>query len=443
MVNSYTNRKILLDFNVNVNLHLHNINCLREIFMAAASTPAPSASPVAQHPIRERNFRMLWIGSAISSVGDQFYLVALPWVVLQLTGSAVAVGTILMAVAIPRAVLMLFGGALTDRISARRILMSTASARTLFVSVIGFLLWLRVLHLWELYILGFAFGVADAFSLPAASTLLPSLVKREQLVAANSVFQTTGQLTTIGAPAPAGLVIKALGTAWAFFIDAISFLFIIAALWRLPDPPRDQASGARPPVWRSILDGIAYVRRDVPLRSLILLAAMLNFCTTGPMGVGLPYLTKMKFGSPTAYGIVVSAAAAGGLAGALLAGILKIKRRGVLLLGACVVISVALGSIGLLAKLWQIAAILLLMALSAGMANVHIAAWMQQRVEATVRGRVFSVLMLAGFGLLPVSLAAAGLLIAWDLKLMFIIAGASMLLITVFGALQKQVRAIE
>lgn len=170
---------------------------------------------------------------------------------------------------------------------------------------------------------------------------------------------------------------------------------------------------------------------------------MLNFCTTGPMGVGLPYLTKMKFGSPTAYGIVVSAAAAGGLAGALLVGILKIKRRGLLLLGACVVISVALGSIGLLAKLWQIAAILLLMALSAGMANVHIAAWMQQRVEATVRGRVFSVLMLAGFGLLPVSLAAAGLLIAWDLKLMFIIAGASMLLITVFGALQKQVRAIE
>ena len=109
--------------------------------MAAASISAPSAPPAAQHPLRERNFRMLWAGSAISAVGDQFYLVALPWVVLQLTGSAVAVGTILMAVAIPRAVLMLFGGALTDRISARRILMSTASARTLLVTVIGFLLW--------------------------------------------------------------------------------------------------------------------------------------------------------------------------------------------------------------------------------------------------------------------------------------------------------------
>ena len=410
--------------------------------MAAASILAPSAPPAAQHPLRERNFRMLWAGSAISAVGDQFYLVALPWVVLQLTGSAVAVGTILMAVAIPRAMLMLFGGALTDRISARKIMMSAASARTLFVTVIGFLLWWHLLQLWELYVLGFFFGVADAFAWPAATTLLPSLVKREQLVAANSVFQTTGQLTTIVAPAPAGLAIKALGTAWAFFIDAISFLFIIAALWRLPDPPK-AGSAAKPPVWRSILDGIAYVQRDVPLRSLMLVAAMLNFCISGPMGVGLPYLVKTKFGSAAAYGLVISAMAAGGLIGALLAGILKIKRRGLLLLGACVVISAGIASMGLLGHLWLIAAVLLLLGASAGVANVHIAAWIQQRIDATVRGRVFSVLMLANFGLMPVSLAVAGLLIAWNLKLMFLIAGASLLLITAFGASQKQVRAIE
>jgi MFS family permease len=410
--------------------------------VAAASIPAPSAPPAAQHPLRERNFRMLWAGSAISAVGDQFYLVALPWVVLQLTGSAVAVGTILMAVAIPRALLMLFGGALTDRISARKILMSTASARTLLVTVIGFLLWWHLLQLWQLYVLGFFFGVADAFAWPAATTLLPSLVKREQLVAANSVFQTTGQLTTTVAPAPAGLLIKALGTAWAFFIDAISFLFIIAALWRLPDPPKG-ASAARPPLWRSILDGIAYVRRDVPLRSLMLVAAMLNFCISGPMGVGLPYLVKTKFGSAAAYGLVISAMAAGGLIGALLAGILKIKRRGLLLLGACVVISAGIASMGLLGHLWLIAAVLLLLGCSAGVANVHIAAWIQQRIDATVRGRVFSVLMLANFGLIPVSLAVAGLLIAWNLKLMFLIAGVSMLLITAFGASQEQVRAIE
>ena len=408
--------------------------------MAATSIPAPSTTP--QHPLREPNFRMLWAGSAISAVGDQFYLVALPWVVLQLTGSAIAVGTILMAVAIPRALLMLFGGVLTDRISTRKILMSTASARTLFVTIIGFLLWWRVLHIWELYVLGFFFGVADAFALPAGPTLLPTVVKREQLVAANSVFQSTVQVITIATPAPAGLVIKALGTAWAFFIDAVSFLFVIGALWRLPDPPKAQ-SGPKPPVWRSILEGINYVRQDVPLRSLMLVAAMLNCSISGPMGVGLPYLVKTKFGSAAAYGLVISAMAAGGLVGALLAGLLKIKRRGLLLLGACVVISSGIASIGFLGHLWMIAAVLFLLGSSAGIVNVHLAAWIQQRIDAAVRGRVFSVLMLANFGLIPVSLAIAGLLIALSLKVMFLIAAGSMFLVTVFGFLQKQVRAIE
>ena len=174
--------------------------------MAAAVQPASPAPTPAPHPLRDRNFRMLWIGSSISLLGDQFYLVALPWVVLQLTGSAIAMGTIMMAAAIPRAVLMLLGGALTDRSSPRRIMINAAWARTIFVAAIGLLLWFHLLKVWELYLLGFAFGVADAFSVPAALTFLPSLVKPEQLVAANSVFQTTAQLTTIGGPTPAALV---------------------------------------------------------------------------------------------------------------------------------------------------------------------------------------------------------------------------------------------
>jgi MFS family permease len=406
--------------------------------VAAVTRPAGEAS---SHPLRDPQFRRLWAGSAISLAGDQFYLVALPWVVLQLTGSAVAVGTILMAAAVPRAVLMLIGGAVTDRVSPRRVLMSTASARALFVAAIGALLWFHALQLWELYFLGLGFGVADAFSMPAFSTYLPSLVKREQLVAANSVYQTTAQLTTIAGPTPAALVIKALGNAWAFLIDAISFLFILGALWRLPDPPRAQV--VRPPVWRSILEGLASVRNDVPLRSLMLLAAMLNLCTTGPMAVGLPYLTKTRFGTPMAYATVISAAALGGLLGALLAGLWRVQRRGVLMLGVCAVLSVCLGCVGLLQHLWGIAGMLLLMALSAGLANVQIASWIQQRVDPAVRGRVISVLMLAGFGLMPVSLAAAGFLVAWNLTGTFLVAGGAMLLITAFGASQKQVREIR
>lgn len=408
--------------------------------MATASPPAPLEIP---HPLRERNFRMLWAGAAVSLFGDQFYLVALPWVVLQLTGSAVAVGTVLMAAAIPRAVLMLIGGAVTDRVSPRRILMNTASARTFFVAAIGLLLWYHLLHMWQLYLLGFAFGVADAFALPAASSYLPSLVKREQLVAANSVFQTTAQLSTIAGPTPAALAIKALGLAWAFFIDAISFLFIIAALWRLPDPPAPEASAKRPPMGKAILEGVASIRHDVPLRSLMLLAAMMNLCITGPMGVGLPYLAKTRFNSPTAYAVLVSAMAGGGLLGALMAGIWRVRRRGVLLLCVSLVISVCIGAVALPRHLWLIAGVLLLMAASAGLANVNIAAWVQQRIDPAIRGRVLSVFMLSAYGLFPVSLAAAGFLVAWNIQWTFILAGAAMLVVTGFGALQKQVRDIE
>jgi len=99
-----------------------------------------------------------------------------------------------------------------------------------------------------------------------------------------------------------------LGLAWAFFIDAISFLFIIGALLNLPDPPATQT--VKKAVWQSIIEGIQYVRNDVPLRSLMLLATGMNFCLAGPVTAGLAYVTKTRFDSLAAQGVVFSAIAA-------------------------------------------------------------------------------------------------------------------------------------
>src|SRR5205085_1330462 len=115
-----------------------------------ATTFASAQAAATEHPLRNPNYRRLLIGGTISLLGDQFYLVALPWLVLQQTGSAVAMGTILMAGAIPRAVLMLMGGVLTDRISPRKIMVGTASARAACVTAIGLLVWLELLQTWEL-----------------------------------------------------------------------------------------------------------------------------------------------------------------------------------------------------------------------------------------------------------------------------------------------------
>ncbi|HEY2459210.1 MAG TPA: MFS transporter [Candidatus Acidoferrum sp.] len=397
--------------------------------------------PKVEHPLRNPNYRMWLIGGTISLLGDQFYLVALPWLVLQQTGSAATMGAILMAGAIPRALLMLFGGAVSDRISARKIMMGTATARTICVTVIGVLVWLRVLQTWELYALAFSFGVADAFAAPAQAAYMPSLIKREQMVAASSVGQSTAQLTTIVGPIPAGFVMQLIGIAWAFFIDAISFLFIIGALWKLPDPPK--LPGARKPVWHAIGEGIAYLWKDVPLRSLMLLATIMNFCVSGPVAIGIAYLTKTRFGSPAAYGTVIACVAVGSLLGAMLAGVWKIRRRGMLILPVAAILGVCLGCIAFTEKVWSVGSVLLVMGAAAGMLNVNIAAWMMQRIEPTIRGRVSSVLMLASYGIAPISLAAAGFLVAWNLQAMFLLAGGLMVLTAAGAALQKQVRAIE
>jgi MFS family permease len=405
--------------------------------VSAASVPVPAV----EHPFKNPNYRLWLIGGTVSFLGDQFYLVALPWLVLQQTGSAVAMGAIMMAGAIPRGVLMLMGGALSDRMSARKIMMATATARTVCVTAIGLLVWLRVLRTWELYALAVAFGVADAFAAPAQSAYMPSLVKREQLVVASSVSQSTAQLTTIVGPVPAGFVIQALGVAWAFFLDAISFLFIIGALWKLPDPPKTPS--ARRAMWHFIAEGIFYVAKDVPLRSLMLLATIMNFCVSGPVAVGLAYFAKTRVGSPAAYGTLISSLAAGSLIGAVLAGLWKIRKRGILILVVAVVLGLCLCSIALAERTWSVAAILVVMGAAAGMLNVHIGAWAMQRIDIAVRGRISSVLMLAAFGVAPISLGVAGFLVAWNLKLMFLFAGALMVIAAAGAAFQKPVWQIE
>src|SRR5215472_11546482 len=120
--------------------------------MASVTASTPTASPsTIEHPLRNPNYRLWLIGGTISFLGDQFYMVALPWLILQKTGSAVAMGAVMMAGSIPRALLMLMGGAVSDRISARKIMMTTATTRSICVDVIGILIWFGILHMWELY----------------------------------------------------------------------------------------------------------------------------------------------------------------------------------------------------------------------------------------------------------------------------------------------------
>jgi MFS family permease len=409
-----------------------------------ASTATPAA---VRHPLALPHVRNLWLGTTISLVGDQFYLVALPWLVLQLTGSGLALGTVLMTTAVPRAVLMLAGGAVTDRLSARRVLIASALARMLLVIAVAVLIRLGVVQLWHVYLLTFAFGVADAFSLPAGQAVIPTLVEPAQLGPVNALMQGSMVMAQMVGPAPAGLIVRAWGLAAALFVDAASFLAVIAALLGIPEPSRQApgpAAPARRGMFHAIGEGLRAVRKDTPLMTLMGISAVLNLSIYGPIIVGIAAVAKFRFASAAAFGTLLSFLSGGMLAGIVLGGRVKRPRhRGLQFTVVGALAGLELIGIGLLMKFAVIAALLVLMGLGVGFVNVQFSSWVQARVERALMGRVMSVLMFSGFGLIPVSYALAGALVQWRLAAAFLIPGAFLVLVATAALFSRAVRVID
>src|SRR5438445_10856789 len=121
-------------------------------------------------------FRKLWIATTLSLFGDFFSYIALAWLVLQLTGSSLALGTVLVVQALPRAVLMVVGGALADRLSSRLTMLGSMGLRATFVAPLAVLVLTGSVQMWEFYGIAVVFGVVDAFFMPAQNSILPRVV---------------------------------------------------------------------------------------------------------------------------------------------------------------------------------------------------------------------------------------------------------------------------
>jgi MFS family permease len=420
--------------------------------MADGATPrgGPTTAPQqllrpTRSPLRIRHFRNLWLGSAVSMLGDQFYLVALPWLVLGLTGSGLALGTMMMAAAVPRAILMLMGGAASDRFAPRDVMLVTASARAVLVAAVAALTWLHMVQLWHLYVLSVLFGTADAFGMPAGQALLPSLVEREQLTSANALFSGAMQASSLLGPAPAGIVVGAWGVATAFLVDAASFVAAIVPLASLPKPAaRGTSTDEGSTVLRSIVQGLRFVWHDPALRSLVLIVAGINLCAVGPVAVGMPVLAKIRFGSSAAFGTMMSGFGGGALAGMALAGTLKPRRRrGYLFLGFVWAESIGIAFMPLIRSLPLLCADMALIGICAGIANVSIIAWVQGHVDHALMGRVMSVVMFAAVGLMPISLGLAGLAADHHVTAMFVGAAALIMATTMIAGLSPATRHID
>ena len=421
---------------------------------------APKIPSGLSESLRNRDFRLLWYGEGISLLGDQFYLISLPWLVLKLTGSAFAIGTVLALVAVPRALFMLLGGALTDRFSPRTMMLCSNTSRLVVVGALALLTITGVTQLWMLYVFALLFGLADAFFFPAQSAMIPRLLGTERLQTGNAIIQGTAQLSVFLGPVLAGTLIALLdgggaanpavpdmwGIGVAFALDAASFLVsaITLAMIRLPAAPQSEKKIVRKSgVLSSISDGLATVWQDKTLRHYFVLIAAVNLLMTGPISVGIPVLADTRFtGGAAAFGIILSAFGGGSLLGVIIAGARRrpsARRFPMLMLLFTGTMGIGLALLGVLSSMVPAAIVAFVMGLGQGYVVIQFITWLQLRTARHMLGRMMSVLMFAVVGLAPVSSTIAGALIQWSAPFVMIGAGAMIVGVVVFAAFSPSV----
>ncbi len=406
-------------------------------------------------PLAMRDFRLLWLGQSISLLGDQFHFVALAWLTLQLTGSGLALGMVLMVASIPRAVFMLIGGALSDRFSPRTLMLVSNALRAVLVAIIAALILLDTIQLWHLYLLAVVFGLVDAFFYPAFRTIVPMLVEKDRLEAGNALLQGTAQLSVLIGPAPAGLLISAVGVGAAFGLDAATFVFATVALWLMKEgngfrPLQGEematAEPARPNgLFSAIREGLRYAWRDPVIRAILFIVAAIDFSFVGPFNVGVASLADNRFvGGAAALGTMLSTWGGGALLGTLVAGSISRPRRlGMLLLGVAGADGIGLALLGVVPNVVLASVVIGVMGFGSGLLNVMGIAWLQARTDPQMLGRVMSLVMFASLGLAPVSYALAGALVDLHATIMFVAAGVIVLMATACSATNRTVRAAD
>lgn len=400
-----------------------------------------------------RDFRLLWLGQSISILGDQFYLVALPWLVLSLTGSGLALGTILLTATLTKVAFQLVGGAISDMVSQRKMMIASSAVRSLVCAVLTALVLSKETQLWHLFIIVAVFGMSDAFFSPAFKAFIPTVVKTEDLVVGNSRLLGSGLLAMFIGPSLGGLVIAVGGTGAAFGLDTVSFIFVILCLLLMrskapvvltEEQTAAKTSGRGRHLLKSIGEGVRYTFSEPTIRSLVVITGMVEFAFAGPFTVGLASLANTKFGGGvTAFGAMLSALGGGLLVGTLIVGSMHSKYSfGKTILFLATALGVGLTLLGLAPNVVWACVLMAFIGIFGGYSQVLIATWLQTKSDPQMRGRVMSVVMLSSYGLTPLSYVLTGALTSISVSFMFIVTGASLLLAITLGAIGSSGRAL-
>jgi MFS family permease len=338
-------------------------------------------------PLRHSpEYRRLFFGESISTIGTQMTAVAVPIQVFEITHSSFYVGLLGFASLVPLVVFGLIGGSIADAMDRRRLMLITSS----LLAVVSLLLFVQAAlglrQVWLLYVLIFCQAGLFAVDAPARRSVIPRLLPPRQIPAATALSQVLWNFATVVGPLAAGLIVGTLGLEWAYGIDAVSFGASLAAVLTLRAVPPE--GGGTAAGLGSVLEGLRYLRTQPVL--LMTFAVDINAMVFGMPRALFPALATGRFGGGSgSVGLLYAAPAAGALLGALVSGRFgQVRRQGVAVLAAVAVWGFAIVGFGFASAMW-LAVVMLAIAGAADMVSaVFRNSILQVATPDAMRGRL-------------------------------------------------------
>jgi MFS family permease len=390
----------------------------------------------------------LFAANAISMVGNVLAALAIPWFVLQTTGSAAKTGVTGFFEVLPVVLAGFLGGTIVDRMGYKRTSIVADIASSLAVLLIPLLHFTIGLQFWELMVLVFLGGLLDAPGSTARSALIPELagmakMPLERATSLDQVIERTSRL--VGAPL-AGVLIAAMGTANVLWLDGASFIVsavIVAAL--VPKPHTEPTEAEPKRYWDELMDGLKYLRAQALIFAVVIVVMVTNFLDSAFSGVVLPVYVKQVFNDPVNLGLIMAAFGGGSAVGALIYGAVaqKLPRLAVF------VLSFALfgASFFVFAAFPPLAVLLVAAALAgvfAGPINPIIDAVLYERIATDMRGRVLGTVKAGAWLMMPLGMLLGGVLTeAFGVRALMIGLGAVYLITTLSAGFIPAMRQMD
>jgi MFS family permease len=378
-----------------------------------SSNGEPSGLRLIGRALRHRNYRLFFIGQAISLIGTWMQQIAMSWLVYRLTSSAFLLGLVNFAANIPIFLVSPFAGILADRWNRHRMLIIVQALAMIQAFILAALVLADVITVWEIVVLGIFLGVVNAFDMPIRQAYVVEMIEhREDLGNAIALNSSIFNLARLVGPSIAGIMIAAVGEGYCFLLNGISYIAVIIALFAMK-PVVQKAAPAVAPVWQGLKEGLSYSFGFQPIRSVLLLLSLVSI-------IGMPYTVLMPVvaktvlhGGSHTLGMLVGASGVGALVGAIyLASRKDVRGLGRIIPTAAAIFGVGLVTLSLSRQVWLSMFFMVVTGFGMIVQMASCNTVLQTIVDEDKRGRVMSLYAMSIRGVAPFGSLIAGSLAA-------------------------------